>query len=130
MSNFSELVRSRRGWIDEVLTPWCRAAARDDLLQAAEEWLDIAGKVDVESTLWTWAWSRFPPLVYEGLPGINETHPVLVTLADGRIVSGFPDSRAGEPGELVLVEAGEAATTHGPFSIDEIECVAAAASGS
>lgn len=127
MSNFPELVRSRRGWIDEVLTPWCRAAARDDLLQAAEEWLDIAGKVDVESTLWTWAWSRFPTLVYEGLPGINETHPVLVTLADGRTVSGFPDSRAGEPGELVLVEAG---TKHGPFSIDEIECVAADASGS
>ena len=93
-----------------------------------EEWWDIAGKVDAESTLWTWAWSRFPVLVYEGLPGLNETNPVQVTLADGRAVSGFPDARAGEPGELVLIGTGEPSSTHGPFSIDEIDSVAAAES--
>ena len=44
MGTFDQLVASRRRWIDQELAPWCRAAARVDLVKAADEWLDIAGK--------------------------------------------------------------------------------------
>mgnify|MGYP000942299374 CR=1 FL=1 len=82
MSSFSELVASRKAWLADVLQPWCRAALRKDLLLAEQEWIDIAGKVDAEKTLWRWAWSRFPELVHESL-GIEETTEVVVTLKTG-----------------------------------------------
>ena len=124
MVTFDELVVSRRRWIDEELAPWCRQAARSELVKAAEEWLDIAGKVDAESPLWTWAWSRFPALVCDDLPGVNETSPVRLVLGDGRELVGFPDARAAGPGQLVVIDARDGQLTYGPISIDEIVSVA------
>ena len=123
MSSFDILIASRKGWIEEVLRPWCRTAKLRDLKKADEEWLDIAGKVASEMTLWTWCWERFPILVHDGLTGVNETAPVQVTLDDGRTFSGYPDGRASQKGKLVLLTETEG--EQGPFSIDEIESVKA-----
>ncbi len=123
MNTFYELAVSRRNWIDEVLAPWCCTAARKELLKAEMEWLDIAGKVDETATLWTWAWSRFPELVYDGLAGVNETCEVCVTLKDGNQIIGFPDGRRTEKGMLYLVTTNSTTSEAGPFSIDDIERV-------
>jgi hypothetical protein len=120
MATFDELVSSRRNWIDEVLIPWCRSAARKDLLRAAMDWGDIAGRVDENATLWTWAWSRFPELVHEGLSGVNETRPVRVVLKSGESATGFPDARQSTNGQLVLVAIAEGNQLLGPFSIDDV----------
>ena len=101
MADFDELVSSRKAWIAEVLQPWCRTATLAALKRAELEWMDIAGKVAAEKTLWPWAWSRFPDLVHEAL-GIEETTEVEVALQDGRTVRGFPDSRASQQGQLIL----------------------------
>ncbi len=123
MKNFYDLATSRRKWIDEVLAPWCKVVDRKELLKAEMEWLDIAGKVDETATLWTWAWSRFPDLVYDGLAGVNETCEVTVLLKDGTRVIGFPDGRRTEKGMLYLVTTDSAVPEAGPFSIDDIESV-------
>lgn len=102
MTTFAELVVSRKAWIAEVLQPWCRAASRKDLLLAEQEWIDIAGKVDPEATLWRWAWSRFPELIHESL-GIEETTEVVVTLKNGTAIRGYPDSRQSLQGRLILL---------------------------
>jgi hypothetical protein len=120
MPSFDELAASRRRWIAEVLQPWCREASRKDLLRAAMEWGDIAGRVDEKATLWTWAWGRFPELVYEGLSGVNETREVQVTLKTGETWVGFPDARQSTEGRLVLVSADRSLGQFGPFSIDDI----------
>ena len=117
MSTFDDLVASRRNWIDDVLEPWCRTASLADLRKAGSEWGNIAGTVDVESTLWLWAWSRFPDLVNQELSAVDETHEVQVTLEDGRVVTGYPDARETGSGRLVVVSADD---EHGPFLIDEI----------
>lgn len=122
-ATFSVLVESRKQWIDNVLQPWCVAAKRIDLRLAAEEWNDIAGRVDPDATLWTWAWSRFPDLVHEGLPGVNETNEVRVTLKDGTTGTGFPDGRQTENGALVLVSPIPDSGHYGPWSIDDIVSV-------
>ena len=121
MTTFAHLVESRRRWISEVLQPWCRTASRRDLRLAELEWPDIAGRADPQSTLWLWAWGRFPDLVSEGISGIDETWRVRVTLQDGQSCTGYPDSRQSEQGQLVLI--GDSPSTGeplGPFSIDEI----------
>lgn len=124
---FAELAASRREWIANVLHPWCLQASHRELKLAALEWLDIAGKVDADATLWTWAWSRFPALVHEGLAGVNETLEVRVTWTDGTVVEGFPDSRASTNGQLVLLaRTGEGTGSYAatePRSIDEIAAV-------
>ena len=120
MATFDELVTSRKRWIDEVLIPWCRSAARKDLLLAAMDWGDIAGRVDENATLWTWAWSRFPELVHEGLSGVNETRIVRVTLNTGETATGFPDARQSTNGQLVLISSAGSNQSLGPFSIDDI----------
>jgi hypothetical protein len=125
MPTFDELAASRRLWIAEVLEPWCREASRKDLLRAALEWGDIAGRVDENATLWTWAWRRFPELVYEGLSGVNETREVQVTLKTGETWTGFPDARQSREGQLVLVSADRKLGQLGPFSIDDIARVEA-----
>lgn len=122
MDSFDDLVASRKSWIADTLTPWCRSAKRADLLKADAEWLDIAGKVPSEKTLWVWAWSRFPALVHESL-GIEETSEVELVLSDGRTLYGFPNSRKSVQGQLYLW--GTDPVTHtpadlGPFSIDQI----------
>jgi len=121
--SFPDLAASRRDWIDSVLHPWCQQANRKQLLQAEVEWLDIAGRVDVKATLWTWAWERFPVLAHPEMSGVNETHPVRVTLKDGTEAAGYPDSRQSERGVLVLVArdpvSGDS-ILHGPFSIDDV----------
>ena len=125
MSTFDELVASRKAWLSEVLQPWCRKASLISLRQAELEWIDIAGKVAPEKTLWPWAWSRFPDLVHESL-GIEETAEVEVALHDGRTVRGFPDSRASQQGKLVLWGADatdEKPHELGPFSIEQIATV-------
>lgn len=126
MSTFDELIASRKQWIANVLQPWCRAAKLVDLKRADDEWTDIAGNVDTQSTLWSWAWSRFPDAVEEGMSGINETSEVVVTLADGTTATGYPDARAAETGYLLLASAdhqtGET-KEEGPFCIDEIESI-------
>ena len=129
MADFEELVASRRAWISDVLEPWCRQASRKELLQAEKEWGDIAGRVDANATLWTWAWSRFPALVHEGIAGVDETKPVRVTLHDGEVVEGYPDARASERGQLTLLvvspdQPGQS-TNVGPFAIDNIVSVEA-----
>lgn len=120
MTTFDELITSRKRWIDEVLQPWCRQASRKDLMRAAMEWGDIAGRVDENATLWTWAWSRFPALVHEGLAGVNETRAVQVTLKSGESFSGFPDARESTHGQLVLISISGGSESLGPFSIDDI----------
>ena len=66
---------------------------------------------------WKWAWSRFPDLVHDELPGVDETGRIRITLVDGGTVEGFPDGRRSELGRLVLLtDDGEA----GPFGIDEV----------
>ena len=122
MTTFDELAASRRKWIDEVLKPWCQQAAHRELKKAELEWDNLAGSVDAEATLWTWAWSRFPQLVHDGLSGVDESHEVTVTLKDGTSVVGYPDGRKSKQGMLVLLCAG-AATENGPHSIDEIATV-------
>ena len=128
MSTFVELVASRREWIDSILKPWCRRANLADLNRAELEWHDLAGRVDPKTTLWTWAWSRFPALVHEQLAGINETHEVRVTLKDGTIFIGYPDNRKSDSGRLFLAStAADAERTSAetrPLSIDEIASVA------
>lgn len=125
MSQFDELVASRKAWLNDVLQPWCQRASLLALKQAELEWIDIAGKVTPEKTLWAWAWSRFPELVHESL-GIEETSEVEVTLLDGRSVRGYPDSRASQQGKLVLWGTDSATGQPGecgPFSLEEISAV-------
>ena len=100
---FLELVESRKRWLEEVLKPWCLVAPWKELFQAEQDWADIAGQVDPNGTLWAWAWSRFPALVCEGLPGIEETHLVRVTIRDGRALVGYPDNRESKHGKLRLL---------------------------
>jgi len=119
--NFEDLADSRRQWIEQILRPWCRKATHKQLQQADLEWQDFAGRVDAHATMWTWAWERFPALVHDDLPGVNETHAVVITLRNGRTARGFPDGRRSIKGKLVLVGTGEHGLgEHGPFSIDEI----------
>lgn len=126
MQLFEEIVTSRKNWLNDALRPWCGQASRKELLKAEAEWVDLAGKVDPEKTLWLWAWSRFPELVHESL-GIEETSEVEVRLQDGRIFIGFPNSRNSQHGELALL-GGEIShdgppAEVGPFSIDQIVAV-------
>ena len=118
--SFEDLAAARRDWIESVLRPWCRQATHQQLKQADLEWHDFAGRVDAQATLWTWAWERFPAIVHEDLPGVNETHEVTVRLQDGRTVTGFPDNRRSLKGQLVLVATAGDEEDHGPFSLDEI----------
>ena len=116
-TGFEQLVESRQDWIETVLKPWCRRAALADLRKAAEEWGDIAGRVDPDRTLWLWAWSRFPALHHEGLQGLEESYAVRIWLRDGTDQHGFPDARASRRGTLVLFgDSGDL----GPFAIDDI----------
>lgn len=127
MHTFAELVASRKAWLSDILTPWCRAANRKDLRLAELEWTDIAGKVDPLKTLWYWAWSRFPALVHGELQGIDETRRLTVTLRDGSRHTGYPDARQSEQGQLVLLTRDAAAPRQtielGPFSIDDIQSI-------
>ena len=125
MISFEELVTSRKSWLNEVLKPWCQQAGRADLIKAEPDWVDIAGKVDPNKTLWAWAWARFPDLVHESL-GIEETTEVEVSLKDGSNYQGFPDSRKSQRGQLFLFGYDSVAAKSvefGPFSIDDIESV-------
>ncbi len=132
---FEDLVTSRRKWIEEELRPWCQSASRKQLIKAEHEWEDIAGRAAAEQTLWTWAWERFPSLVYEGLTGVNETQRIAVELSDGETMIGFPDGRRSQRGELFLLtgenDMKEASTSKlaeaGPFSLDDIVSVNAVA---
>ena len=123
-STFAELVASRQKWIEEVLKPWCLAAPWKELFQAEQDWPDIAGQVDPQTTLWAWAWSRFPGLVHDGLPGIDETHLVRVSTRDGRVFEGYPDNRESQHGKLkVLREMPFGSGRHelsDPISIDDV----------
>jgi hypothetical protein len=122
MPTFADLVTSRREWIESTLKPWCRQATRANLLLAEQEWLNIAGQVEPEKTLWLWAWSRFPVLCVEDLPGIEESFAVTVTLRDGSQHSGYPDARRSRQGRLVLIGTQQCSRggESGPFSIDDI----------
>ena len=121
---FEELATSRRDWIDSVLIPWCRQASLSDLRKAATDWINIAGAVDPGSTLWVWAWGRFPALVHDGIAGLNETHEVRVQLVDETTLTGFPDNEQSRQEELVLLRRTETGFEHErPISIDEIRAV-------
>lgn len=124
MERFEDLVESRKAWLRDVLQAWCRTASLTALRRAELEWVDLAGKVAPEKTLWPWAWSRFPELVHESL-GIDETNAVEVTLQDGMRICGFPDSRASVQGQLVLWAASSDGTPGnlGPYSIETIRSV-------
>ena len=75
-------------------------------------------------TLWAWAWSRFPELVHEDL-GINETTEVVVQLAAGKQLRGYPDARQSQHGQLVLFskQADGKWQLGEPVSIDDITSV-------
>ena len=92
------------------------------------EWLDTVGKVDLQRSLWFWAWTRFPDLVYRQLTGIDETRQVKVLLRDGRSFIGYPDARQSQQGHMVLVARDPTNPRrhelHSPFPIDEIAAVA------
>jgi hypothetical protein len=123
--SFENLVASRKDWINQILKPWCVSATRKDLLKCEPDWIDIAGKVDPDKTLWLWAWSRFPELIHDTL-GIEETSEVEVDLCDGRSFSGFPDARKSMRGQLFLWGRAGDSESHGelgPISIDEIVSV-------
>jgi hypothetical protein len=124
VNTFDELVAGRREWIEHVLKPWCRSASLADLKRAELDWADLAGRIDPRATLWTWAWSRFPVLVHERLPGVDETHEVQVTLKNGAAHVGYPDNRKTEGGRLVLLstssDLNRRLAESGPLSIDEI----------
>ena len=125
-STFDALVASRKAWIAEVLQPWCRVAPRSALRLAELEWTDIAGRVSVEKSLWAWAWSRFPDLVHPELNGIDESSAVTVTLKNGRQITGYPDARQSEQGQLVVVcrnPATRRMTSEGPFPMEDISHV-------
>ena len=125
VATFEELVASRKAWLTDVLQPWCRTATLSALRKAEQEWMDIAGKVAPEKTLWPWAWSRFPDLVHETL-GIEETAEIEVVLLDGRIVRGYPDARRSQSGQLVVWGQDSPDTDlneRGPFSIEQISSV-------
>lgn len=117
---FDDLVASRRAWIEQELKPWCQRAARIELIKAEQEWTDLAGRPDPARTLWPWAWGRFPMLTQDGLQGIDETYEVRVTLRDGRSGTGYPDNRASQRGQLVLVGTNG---TWGPVGIDDVASV-------
>jgi hypothetical protein len=125
VDQFAALVASRRDWIEQVLKPWCRAAARRDLLAAEQEWIDIAGRADPAKTLWPWAWSRFPVLFTDDLGGLEETYQVIVTLRDGSQHTGYPDARQSQRGRLVLLgdSPGGGVTDLGPWAIDDVASV-------
>lgn len=124
MNTFSDLAASRREWIAEVLIPWSRQASYRDLLEAEQDWGNIAGRVDPEMTLWTWAWSRFPAVIHDGMPGLNETCEVLLKTADGGTAIGYPDRQASSRGQIVLISRGEDGFDQaGPFRIDEITSI-------
>ena len=127
-ADFEGLAASRRNWIQNVLRAWCRQASLKELRKADLEWFDIAGRADMNATLWTWAWERFPEIVHPEMPGVHETFAVHVTLADGRTVSGFPDARQSVRGILVLVGPDDtgAIATRSPITIDEITAVSKA----
>lgn len=117
-SSYEDLARSRREWIDETLVDWCRRAERAELLKAEGDWTNIAGLVDPEDTLWTWAWSRFPALVHPEMSGLDETREVRVRLTDGREFTGYVDARRSQRGELALLcSNGDEA---GPWTLDDI----------
>jgi hypothetical protein len=123
---FEALVASRQQWIADVLKPWCRAACWKELFKASQDWSNLAGVVDPQATLWTWAWSRFPALVEDGLTGINETYPVRVTTRDQRLIVGYPDNRASQHGKLrVLCNSTDegGSTLSDAISIDDIVAV-------
>lgn len=125
MQTFDDLAASRRAWINDVLAPWCRQADRKQLIKAQIDWVNLAGQVDPKATLWVWAWSRFAPIVHDGLPGLSETNEVLVTLKSGAIISGYPDNRESEHGQLVLLIQGtDGRLVHAePISIDDVQSV-------
>lgn len=125
ITRFEDLAASRREWIETVLQPWCRRAVLRDLRLAEMDWENIAGRVDPAATLWTWAWSRFPALVHEGLSGIDETAEICVTLKEGTQFTGFPDARQSTQGRLVLGSRTDRGRHEecGPFPIDEIASV-------
>lgn len=125
-TTFDDLAEARRHWIESILKPWCQTALRKDLLKADAEWLDIAGKVDADATLWTWAWERFPVLTHPDLSLVNETHEVIVTLKNGTTLAGYPDARRSKRGELVLVRRDPstgATLLTSPENIDNIQSV-------
>lgn len=132
MTHFEELAKSRRQWLQDVLIPWCKTAPLRDLREAEHDWINIAGRVDPKATLWSWAWSRFPDLVHDSMPGVNETIEVRVTLRSGESVSGYADNAQTLGGKLIMLgktAAGEL-TELGPFSIDDIELAIATDAGS
>lgn len=117
---FLDLAASRRDWIATVLIPWCRQVPLQELRKAADEWHDIAGRVDPERTLWLWAWSRFPVLHVEGLPGLDETYEVELQTRTGEQFRGYPNARGSQRGRLLL-QGGDGPI--GPFSIDDVVAV-------
>jgi hypothetical protein len=101
--NFEALAASRREWIQTVLRVWCRQASVMELRKAEQEWFDLAGRADAGATLWKWAWERFPEAVHADMPGLDETYELRVELRDGQQLTGYPDARQSQRGQLVLL---------------------------
>lgn len=125
MNAFETLATSRRTWIEEILIPWCRTANSHELQQAELDWINLAGGVDPKATLWVWAWSRFPILAHDGLPGLNETNEVRITTLSGSSVTGYPDNSESRGSRIVLLTkiANGNFAHYAPISIDDIQSV-------
>lgn len=118
MTTFLDLAASRRQWIEEVLRPWCMHARSAELHRAEQEWLDVAGRISPDFSLWMWAWSRYPGLVIADLWRIDEAVELQIELADGRAVTGFADTRQSHQDLLVvLVTADRSSIT---INLDDI----------
>jgi hypothetical protein len=124
--SFEDLAASRREWIETVLRVWCRSASLKELKKAEVEWFDVAGRADQNATLWTWAWERFPAVVHPEMAGVHETHAVQVQLKSGVQLSGFPDARRSQKGQLVLIgtDSTGAMIIHDAVSIDDVQSIA------
>jgi len=119
MPAFAELAVSRRRWIEDVLRPWCLTAPVAELRRAEQEWLDVAGRISPDYSLWMWAWSRFPGLVIADLWRIDEAVELQIELTAGRTVTGYADTRQSHQDQLVvLVTADRSSTT---INLDDIK---------
>ena len=114
MSTTAEIIASRRLWIDEALRPWCAAASAKELRQAEQDWLDLAGRISPDFSLWMWAWSRYPGLVIPDLWRMDEAVELRVELAGEQVLVGFADARRTKRDQLVLILTGNR-TNYGDF---------------
>ncbi|QDV31048.1 hypothetical protein Spb1_29850 [Planctopirus ephydatiae] len=125
VTDFVSLVESRKHWIQQVLRPWCRSAPVTELRLAALNWVDLAGQISPDATLWPWAWERFEGVIHTEL-GFDESRQWKVSLRNGSEASGYINGRLSRGEQIVLVyrdSHSEQLTTTSPIGLDEISSI-------